>query len=503
MDTSTFQLKPEQRFQMFLDAACDYAVFFMDTHADICEWSSGAEKIFGYTESEALQLNGRVIFTEDDRAGGIPEREMEKAAQDGQANDERWHVRKDGSRFFAVGRLVALKDESDHLYGFAKIVRDATPNKNLEEALHASDQHFRATFAQAPLGMVLTDLDGRIQQVNAAFCRLVDYGAEELRGRELSSLIAPEDRDLAREKIDELLAGEATSTLVEKRLQRADGTTIWVQDSGAVLRDSKGLPLSFIDLCHDVSILKMSALEMSRLVDQRTLALQEKTRQMEAFCYTVAHDLRAPLRAIAGYAEFLRRDFAAALSGDGLAYVRKIEASAARLDRLISDLLGYTRVQQVPLIQEEVDLTRIAERVIEHVKRDFDVSGLVIELVAPLGRARADSVTMEHVFFNLISNAIKFRRAEEPPLIRIYSEESGDRLRVWIEDNGIGIDPRFKDRVFGMFERLHPEKKIPGTGIGLAIVATAMERFGGSRGVEPNHPTGCRFWIEFPKGGFL
>jgi PAS domain S-box-containing protein len=499
MDTSVDQLKPEQRFQMFLDAACDYAIFFMDAHADICEWSSGAEKILGYTEDEAVQMNGRMIFTEEDRASGVPEREMKKAADDGQANDERWHLRKDGSRFFAMGRLVALKDESEHLYGFAKIVRDVTPNKNLAEALHASDEHFRATFAQAPLGMVLTDLSGRIQQVNAAFCRLINYTAEELKGREFISLIAPDDRELARAQLDELLTGESLHTLVEKRLERADGSTIWVQNSGALLRDAEGLPLSFIDLCHDISILKMSAMEMGRLVDQRTSALQDKTRQMEAFCYTIAHDLRAPLRAIAGYAEFLRRDFAAVLPGDGLTYVRKIEASAARLDRLINDLLGYTRVQQVPLIQEDVDLTKIAELVIEHVKRDINVSGLVIELISPLGRVRADSVTLEHVLFNLISNAIKFRRADVPPLIRIYSEETRDRLRVWVEDNGIGIDPRFKDRVFGMFERLHPEKKIPGTGIGLAIVATAMDRFGGSRGVEPNHPAGSRFWIEFPK----
>lgn len=498
MDT-TYHLSPEQRFQLFLDAACDYAVFFMDANADICEWSTGAEKILGYTENEALQMNGRMIFTDEDRARGVPEQEMEKAARDGQAHDERWHVRKQGDPFFAMGRLVALKDDAGHLYGFAKILRDATPNKTLEQALHASDEQFRATFAQAPLGMVLTDLNGRIQQVNAAFSRLTGFTITELEGREFISLIAPEDRELVRTQIDELLDGKRSSTLLEKRLQQSDGSTVWVQNSGALLRDAEGLPLSFIDLCQDISILKMSAVELSRLVDQRTSALQDKTKQMEAFCYTIAHDLRAPLRAIAGYAEFLRKDFSAALPDQGLDYLGRIEASAARLDHLINDLLGYTRVQQVALIQEDVDLTKIVERVIEHVKRDISVRGMTIELVAPLGRVHADNVTLEHVFFNLISNAIKFRREEVPPVIRIYSEETDGRLRVWIEDNGIGIDSRFKDRIFGMFERLHSERKIPGTGVGLAIVATAMERFGGSRGVEPNHPAGSRFWIEFPK----
>ncbi len=498
MDT-TYHLTPEQRFQMFLDAACDYAVFFMDSNADICEWSIGAEKILGYSENEALQMNGRMIFTDEDRERGVPEQEMERATQDGQANDERWHLRKDGERFFAMGRLVALRDDGGHVCGFAKILRDATPHKTLEQALHASDALFRATFAQAPLGMVLTDLSGRIQQVNAAFCRLTGFTSAELVGREFISLIIPEDQELVRAQVDELLDGKRTSTVIEKRLMLADGSHVWVQNSGALLRDAEGLPLSFIDLCEDISILKMSAVELGQLVDQRTSDLQDKTKQMESFCYTIAHDLRAPLRAIAGYAEFLRQDFSGVLPNEGLDYVHRIEASAARLDRLISDLLGYTRVQQVPLIQEEVDLTTVVAGVIDHVRRDIGVIGMNIELVAPLGCVRADGVTLEHVFFNLISNAIKFRREGVPPVIRIYSEQTADRLRVWVEDNGIGIDPRFKDRIFGMFERLHPEKIISGTGVGLAIVATAMERFGGSRGVEPNHPWGSRFWIEFPK----
>jgi PAS domain S-box-containing protein len=398
-----------------------------------------------------------------------------------------------------MGRMVALKDEEGHLYGFAKIVRDVTPDKTRDNALRGDDELFRATFAQAPLGMVITGLDGRIRQVNKAFCRLSGHAAEQLEGRELLSLISAEERETKKAHIDDLMAGRASSTLGEKRLIRADGAVVWVQDYCALLRDAGGRPLSFVDLWNDVSPLKMSAVELGRLVDQRTSALQDKTRQMEAFCYTVAHDLRAPLRAIAGYAEFLRKDCEAVLPKEGIEYVQKIEASAARLDRLINDLLGYTRVQQVPLIQEDVDLARIAERVIGHVKREMGAADLIVEVEEPLGRVRADSVTLEHVFFNLISNALKFRRDDVPPRIRIYSEDVNDRLRVWVEDNGIGIDPRFQERVFGMFERLHPEKKIPGTGIGLAIVATAMERFGGSTGVEPNQPFGSRFWIEFPK----
>lgn len=491
-------LSVEQRFQLLLDATSDYAIFFTDLGGQICEWSASAQRLIGYTSDEALRLNGRVIFTDEDRARGAPELEMESAIRDGQANDERWHLRKDGTLFFAVGRLVALRDETDDVVGFAKIIRDATPHKTLEQALRATDEQFRATFAQAPIGMVLTDLQGRIQQVNAAFSRLIGLADRELEGTPLLALTAPQDREAAESQLQEMFAGKRDHMLLEKRLVRADGTHVWVQNSGAILRDAEARPLCLIDLMLDISILKLSEAELAEAVDQRTTALREKTQQMEAFCYTVAHDLRAPLRAIAGYAELLCQDFGALLPERGLEYVHRIEASAGRLDRLISDLLGYTRMQQVPVLREDVDLTGIVTRVVAHVKADHAQLQPNIRIDGPLGHVKSDSVTLEHVFTNLLSNAVKFHREGVCPEIRVWSEARGPRLRVWIEDNGVGVDPRFQQRIFGMFERLNPDRHIPGTGVGLAIVSTAMERLGGSRGVEPNHPAGSRFWVELP-----
>ncbi|HUR56289.1 MAG TPA: PAS domain S-box protein, partial [Opitutaceae bacterium] len=444
-------LTAERRFEIFMDAAFDYAIFFTDVDGAILEWSVAAQRMMGYTEDEVVQLNGRAIFTAEDRGRRAPELEMETAIRNGQANDERWHVRKDGTLFFAVGRLVALRDEADELVGFTKVIRDATPHKSLEQALRASDQNFRATFAQAPIGMVLTDLKGRVQQVNAHVCQLTGFAARELEGRDLISLTIPEDRAVAQHQMDEMFAGNRDHVLIEKRMQRADGSHIWVQNSAAILRDAESRPMSVIDLMQDISVLKLSAAELARIVDERTAALGEKTKQMEAFCYTVAHDLRAPLRAIAGYAELLRQDFDGALAADGLDYLQRIEAAAGRLDRLISDLLGYTRMQQVALVRHEVDLTEIATRVAEQVKRDHPNDTIAITVHAPLGTVRADSVTLEHVFLNLVSNAVKFRRDETPAEIHIRAEERGALRRIWVEDNGIGIDPRFHDRAFAMF----------------------------------------------------
>jgi signal transduction histidine kinase len=152
----------------------------------------------------------------------------------------------------------------------------------------------------------------------------------------------------------------------------------------------------------------------------------------------------------------------------------------------------------VPVLREEVDLSAVVAHVADQIKRDHAGENITITIDAPLGTVRADAVTLEHVFLNLFSNAVKFRRENVAPKIHVRSELRETRRRVWVEDNGIGIDPRFSHRVFGMFERLHPERKFPGTGVGLAIVATAMERLGGARGVEPNEPSGSRFWIELP-----
>jgi PAS domain S-box-containing protein len=492
------ELTAEQRFQLLMGAMFDYAVFFTDPEGGICEWSRSAQKLIGYTADEALRMNGRVIFTDEDRAKGAPELEMERAVRDGQANDERWHLRKDGSGFFAVGRLVALRNDEDRLVGFAKIIRDATPHKKLELALRASDEHFRATFGQAPIGMVLSDLRGRIQQVNVAFARMLGFEQRELEGGLLLSLTAPEDRAVSEAQLQDMFAGRRDSVSLEKRVIRADGSHLWVQNSAAILRDAESRPLSLIDLLQDITPLKLSESELSHVVDQRTAALLDKTRQMEAFCYTVAHDLRAPLRAIAGYAALLRQDFMAQLPSEGMDYIRRIEGSAARLDRLISDLLGYTRMQQVPVHRDEVDLSDVVGRAADHVKADNPAFRVNIHIKYPLGVVRSDSTTLEHVFSNLFSNAVKFRREGVAPEIFVYSERRADRVRVWVEDNGIGVDPRFSQRIFGMFERLNPDRKIPGTGVGLAIVATAMERLGGDRGVEPNHPSGSRFWVELP-----
>ena len=406
-------------------------------------------------------------------------------------------MRKDGSRFFAIGRMIALRDEAGRHVGFAKIIRDATPTKKLEEALEASEAQLRSLFAQAPWGIALLDLGARIDQTNAAFCQLHGKDAATLRGMHLTTLVHEEDRAAVQRLIDSCFQERRDSGTLEKRIVRPDGTVLWVQNSITLLRDAESRPTGVLDLCHDITPLKRSEEELAQRVRERTSALEDKTAQLESFCYTVAHDLRAPLRAIQGYAELLKSDYTEFPAEEARSYLGRIESASVKLDQLIRDLLAYTRVQQVSLAREEVDLSRLLERVLLHLGETIE-AGRQIEVLEPLGRVRSDPVALEHVFTNLVGNAVKFTRPGVPAAIRIHSEERNGYTRLWIEDQGVGIDPRYSERIFQMFERLHPHLNVPGTGVGLAIVAKAMERLGGSCGVEPNQPHGSRFWIELP-----
>ena len=380
---------------------------------------------------------------------------------------------------------------------------DASRRDRVDGARPAADGLCDAAFARSPVGVAITDLHGFIRRANPAFCRLVAESEAGLLGRSFLDLAAPEQRDELRACQARLGDGaDEAPGVVENQLQRADGSRVWVRTSTAVERDAAGLPLHLLAYCEDITRTPSASANLAAMVERRTAELLEQAKQLDAFCHTISHDLRAPLRAIAGYAQFLREDHGHLLPADGLESLHHIEASAARLDRLIGDLLGYTRLRQGPVIREDVELDRVLERVVWNLRRDHlgSDSDVHIEIRAPLGTVRAHEVALDHVFQNLLSNAVKFRQPSLPLRLVVRGERrsSDGALRVWVEDNGLGVEPRSRERIFQMFERSHPERKIEGTGIGLAIVATLIERLGGRRGVEPNFPSGSRFWIEFP-----
>jgi PAS domain S-box-containing protein len=231
-------------------------------------------------------------------------------------------------------------------------------------------------------------------------------------------------------------------------------------------------------------------------VDQR---LVEMNRELESFCYIVSHDLRAPLRAMQGFADALVEDYAFQLDSVAQDYARRIVGASRRMDRLIQDLLIYSRLTRNEIPLSSLPLESALDEALGVLEGELQKAGTEIQKEEPLPAVRAHQPTLVQVLTHLIDNAIKFVGPDVTPVIRFYQEENGDCVRLWIQDNGIGISPEFHAKIFRVFERLHPPERYPGTGIGLAIARRGMERMEGRLGVESELGQGSRFWIELKR----
>jgi signal transduction histidine kinase len=227
--------------------------------------------------------------------------------------------------------------------------------------------------------------------------------------------------------------------------------------------------------------------------------LEEMVRSSEALNYSIAHDLRSPLRAMMGFSHTLLDEYAAKLEPAGQEYARRIAASAKRMDHLISALLAYGRLNYEEMSFGFINTEEMLEAVLNDFEPDIKETDAKIILTKPFPNVWANATVLRKVMVELIENAIKFRGAETPPQIEIWAEEQPTKNLIWIRDNGIGIPSEHHDRIFRVLESLHARNKYPGTGIGLAIVRRGIERMGGRIGLKSAPDKGSCFWIELPK----
>lgn len=288
----------------------------------------------------------------------------------------------------------------------------------------------------------------------------------------------------------ELIEARANLTLIERPLR----TSTLVAAVKAALR-ARGRQYEIRDLLQDRERLLAS---LEKRVAERTAKLQAMVEELEAFSYSVSHDLRAPLRVLDGYAQALIEDYGTSLEPAAKDMLDRIARTAQRMDRLTQDVLAYTRVSRADLALEVVDLEVMLRTVIEQYP-SLVASRHLIQLRTPLGMVVGHGPSLLQCFSNLLENALKFVREGEVPRVEIYSESREDRIRVIVQDWGLGIDPAHQERVFNMFERAGALKHVPGTGIGLAIVKKAVERMGGSVGVLSELGKGSQFWIDLAK----
>jgi CheY-like chemotaxis protein/nitrogen-specific signal transduction histidine kinase len=267
------------------------------------------------------------------------------------------------------------------------------------------------------------------------------------------------------------------------------------------LRDAKGQLIGASKIIRDITELRKArtlATRSEQELEKRVAELTEAVGQMEEFSYSVSHDLRAPIRAMQGYAQRTLQDYGRCLDQRGREFLDNIIRGSSRLDRLVRDLLTYSRAARAEIPLQPVVLHTLVHDIISHYA-EMQPPRARITVHPDLKSVMAHEPSLTQAISNLLSNAVKFVAPAVTPSVQVYSESRGDRLRLCIEDNGIGIRPEHRRRLFGLFQRVHPEGTYEGTGVGLAVVRKSVERMGGRVGMESSRTgTGSTFWIELP-----
>ncbi len=369
-------------------------------------------------------------------------------------------------------------------------------SRHLAVAWRTSDAHSRALFDQAAEGIFIADLEGRYTEVNAAGARLLGCGPGDIVGRRIVDFIPPEDEARLWRAREALLAGG--TQVAEWRLRRADGAWVPVEVSAKILPDGR-----WQGFVRDISERLRAEEAIRRLNDSledrvaaRTAELAAALREMESFTYSISHDLRAPLRAIDGYAWILRHEHAQGLDAEGLRMLGCIEESGLSMALLVDGLLEFSRVGRLDLQFARVDMAALVRKA----AMDLEIGDGVLE-VGELAGVTGDPRLLELAWRHLLANARKFSAGRERPRIAVASRVEGGEAVFEVRDNGVGFDMAYAAKLFGVFQRLHSAEEFPGTGIGLALVKRIVERHGGRAWAEGRPGEGATFSFALPLAG--
>ena len=463
----------------------DYAIFMTDPVGLITNWNVGAQHILGFSEEEIIGKNASKFFTPEDRAKGVPEKELATAAVNGRAEDERWHIRSDGSRFWASGVVTPVRDDTGKLIGFSKVMRDMTERNRLTEE--------RDRFFALSMDMLsIVHFDGQFQRVNPAFQKVLGFSEEELLTMSLFELVHPDDRPETINGYANLAAGEAIKSM-ENRLRSKDGTYKWVAWSYFPVPED-GLAFG---VGRDVTELR----KIHEVLRLRAEELENANRVKDEFLATMSHELRTPLTSILGWARLLESNQLSDKEKERAVHI--IQRNAEAQSKLIEDLLDVSRIitGKLRIEFQPVSFASVTESAINSLRPAVDAKQLHLETTIDpaAGPILGDPARLQQIVTNLLSNAIKF--TPNGGKIDVRLERFDSHVRLEVTDTGVGIPAEHLPHIFERFRQVDSSnvRAHGGLGLGLAIVDYLVRQQGGAVSAESAGTNkGATFTVEFP-----
>lgn len=374
---------------------------------------------------------------------------------------------------------------------------DTTPLREAERSARASEERYRSLVSVVTDVPWVKNAEGAFVAPQPAWSKYTGQSWEEYRGMGWMDVLHPENRAEI-QSIWENACRTRTVYQAHGRMFHAESGEYRHFVARAVpLLNSDGTIREWVGSCMDCHEEKIASQKLERTVAERTVQLRDTVQQLETFSYSIVHDMRAPLRAMRSFAVFLQNDYSDRLDETARDYLARINSAAGRLDALITDVLSFSRVSMEEAELQPVNLDLLLKDLVEQYPQ-FQEAAVNIHIQGPLPVVLGNSVLLTQVFSNLMGNALKFFPPGGEPRVTVRAEnvDRSHRVRVWVEDNGIGIPPEHRQKIFGLFQRLHRPEEYAGTGVGLAIMKKAVERMGGMVGVESEVHQGSRFWFE-------